>query len=63
MEGGRVVFRRSENRNIYSLMVAKPDGKRSLGKPRRRRQTIKSGSEINRVAGLICLRIRNSGRT
>jgi hypothetical protein len=41
MEGGRVVFRRSENRNIYSFMVAKPDGKRSLGKPRRRRKTIK----------------------
>jgi hypothetical protein len=30
------VARRGEKRNIYRILVGKPDGKRPLGRPRRR---------------------------
>lgn len=39
--GGEGLVRRSENRNTYTFMVAKSDGKRFLAKHRQRWQTIK----------------------
>jgi hypothetical protein len=33
---GKYVARIGENRNAYRILVGKPEGKRSLGKPRRR---------------------------
>jgi hypothetical protein len=36
MEGMGHVARMGENKNAYRLLVGKPDGKRPLGRPRRR---------------------------
>jgi hypothetical protein len=33
---GRAFRTNGEKRNAYSVLVAKPDGKRQLGRPRRR---------------------------
>jgi hypothetical protein len=54
-----------EKRNVYRLLVGKPEGKRPLGRPRRRwEDNIKMDlGEIGRVewTGLVWLRIEKSG--
>jgi hypothetical protein len=54
------VARLREKRNAYRILVGKPDGKRSLGRPRRRWvDNIKTDGMVS--IGLIWLRIRTSG--
>jgi hypothetical protein len=53
-----------ETRNVYKILVGKPEGKRPLGKPRRRRlDTIKMDLRENGMVwtGSIWLRIGTSG--
>jgi hypothetical protein len=46
-----------EKRNAYSILVGKPEGKRPLGRQRRRWV---GNIKMDRI-GLICLRIGTSG--
>jgi hypothetical protein len=59
------VARLGEKRNVYSLLVGKPEGKRPLGRPRRRRMdNIKMDlleTGLNVVTGLVWLRIGTGG--
>jgi hypothetical protein len=36
MRWAALVARRGEKRNVYRILVGKPEGKRPLGRPRRR---------------------------
>jgi hypothetical protein len=55
-----------ERRGVYRVLVGKPEGKRTLGRPRRRwEDNIKmglTGSRMGAWTGLIRLRIGTSGR-
>jgi hypothetical protein len=58
------VVRMREKRNAYRILVGKPEGKRSLGRPRRRwLDNIKMELRYDEMEwiGLICLRIGTSG--
>jgi hypothetical protein len=53
-----------EKRNVYRLLVGKPEGKRSLGRPRRRwMDNIKMGLFRDRIecCGLVWLRVGTGG--
>jgi hypothetical protein len=58
------VARMGEKMNVYRLLVGKPEGRRLLGRPRRRWiDNIKMdlrGIELKAVTGLFCVRIRAS---
>jgi hypothetical protein len=57
------VARMGEKRNAYSILVGKPEGKRPLGRPRRRwMDNIKMKLRVNGMVwiGLIWLRIETS---
>jgi hypothetical protein len=63
-EMGRACSTKGEKRNAYRTLVGKPDGKRPLGRARRRCvDNIKMGLRQNGVVwtGLIRLRIGTSG--
>jgi hypothetical protein len=65
-EVGRAYSTNGEKRNAYRLLVGKPEGKRPLGRPRRRRESnIKIDlREHDGVVwtGFIWLRIGTNGR-
>jgi hypothetical protein len=53
------IARLGEKRNVYRLLVGKPEGKKPLGRPRRRRvDNIKM--DLLEI-GLVCLRIGTGG--
>jgi hypothetical protein len=61
------VARMGERRNVYKISVGKPEGKRPLGKPRRRwedsiKMDFRERSDGEVWTGLIWLRIGTSGR-
>jgi hypothetical protein len=53
---GRALARMGETRNIYSILVGKPKGKRPLGRPRRRWvDNIKMDLRETRWVGMDCI--------
>jgi hypothetical protein len=59
---GRHVARAGEKSNAYRLLVRKPEGKRPLGRPRRRWvDNIRMDRGEVECTGLVCIRIGTSG--
>jgi hypothetical protein len=53
------VVRMGEKRNAYRLLVGKPDGRRPLGRPRRRMDLVEVGWRVG--TGLVWLRTGTGG--
>jgi hypothetical protein len=59
---GEACSSNGEKKTAYRILVGKPEGKRPLGRPRRRWvENIEMGLRERRWAGLIWLRIGTSG--